>query len=814
MYYSAIGLLGIFLLLIQNYDILFRRGVSLQTPVWKTYRRFLIAVLLYYVTDILWGYLESRHLRVLLFADTSLYFVAMAAGVLLWTQYGVAYLEENTRFGRFLITAGRVLAAAVTLLSAVNLFVPVLFTVDGDCVYHAYPVRYAILGAQVLLLLLVSIYTTSSILREKDLDGKQKRYRTMGLFGLIMAVFLTTQLYFPYLPLYAIAFMLGTCLLHTFVITDEKEEYRNGLQEAARIAEMMKSMAILLDNIPGLSFSKDAETGVFLACNRAFAEYARKDSPEDVVGLTDADLFDPVTAEHCMEDDRMALSMDEPYIFFEEVTDASGNRKQLQTTKLKFVDPAGRLCLLGICSDVTDMVRIQRENATTREAYERARSTGIIYNHLAQALARGYTDLYYVNMDTGEFIEYQTDDDLGVLTEARRGSDFFEGCERDAKLFVHPEDQDAFVRAMDRDFLTQALARNKVFVMTYRRIKGGRSFYVMMKVSRMEDDERFLVLGVTDIDEQIKQRRLEERLQEERIIYARLHALTGSFLCIYVVDLETNRYREFAATDDYVESFSQAKEGTDFFAAVRDASRDFNHPDDLERFLSVFTKENIMAEIERSGIFTLGYRLYMEGKPRHVQLKAAMVEEKEGPRLVVGINDIDVQVRQEEEYGRRLAQAQTRASIDALTGVKNKRAYLDAEARLDSQIKEERLPEFAVVILDVNDLKIINDTAGHQAGDQCIRDACKTICDIFKHSPVFRVGGDEFAVITQGNDYARIDELLEQVDAHNAEAARTGGVVVACGMSRYDNDGSVAPVFERADQNMYENKNLLKHRAE
>ena len=113
-------------------------------------------------------------------------------------------------------------------------------------------------------------------------------------------------------------------------------------------------------------------------------------------------------------------------------------------------------------------------------------------------------------------------------------------------------------------------------------------------------------------------------------------------------------------------------------------------------------------------------------------------------------------------------------------------------------------------MFDINNLKWINDTKGHQAGDQYLRAACKIICDIFKHSPVFRIGGDEFAVIVQGEDYACIEALLVKVHEHNAEAARTGGVVIACGMSRYINDACVASVFERADQNMYENKNELK----
>ncbi len=451
-----------------------------------------------------------------------------------------------------------------------------------------------------------------------------------------------------------------------------------------------------------------------------------------------------------------------------------------------------------------------RENARLKEACEKARSADAMFTHIALSLARGYTDLYYVNMDTDEFIEFHTDDENGVLSEARRGADFFEGCERDAKYFVHPDDQAAFVQAMNRRFLEEALGRSKVFELVYRRIKGGDPFYVRMRVSRMEDDARFIVLAVADIDEQMKQRRIEERMIEERVIYARLHAITGNFICVYVVNPENDSYREFSATDDYVESFAQAKDGVDFFGTVREAARTFTYPEDLNRFLSVFNKTNVMAEVKRSGIFSVGYRLMREGTPFHVQMKAAMVEEKEGPRLIVGLNDIDVQVRQEEEVGRRLEQAQTEAARDALTGIKNKHAYATVEARMDQEIKEHRQGPFAVVVLDVNDLKKVNDTAGHQAGDEYIRGACKLVCDTFKRSPVFRVGGDEFAVISQGHDYECMEELLEQVSNHNAEAARTGGIVVACGMSRFGNDDCVAKVFERADRNMYENKKALK----
>lgn len=607
----------------------------------------------------------------------------------------------------------------------------------------------------------------------------------------------------------AVFFVVIMLLSQKLKAERKANEQQRLLDEAAEIVKLKQTISSLLDHMPGMNFSKDAKTGVYLACNQSFADYAHRATPDDVIGHTAAEIFNAETAARFDEEDRIALSMDEPYIFFENVQDGAGNQRQLQTTKLKYTDVFDRQCVLGICQDVTNMVSVRRENAATKEDYEKARNANIIFTHIAQTLARGYTFLYYVNLDSEEFIEYQTDDESGTLIEARRGWHFFEQCQIDIEQVIHPDDRALVLDALDRKKLVSKLIRNKTLVVNYRILQERGAVYVSMRISRMTDDERYIVIGVMDVDEQMKQRRAAERMKEESIAYARLSALTGDYLCIYVVVPETGYYREISASASY-EKLVQAKNGNDFFAATREAAPRFTHPEDLNRFLSAFTRENVRAEIERHGIFTLSYRVMMEGSPLYVQLKAAIVEEKGGARLIVGINDIDAQVRQEEAYVRRLAQARKDVNIDALTGVKNRHAYLEAEERLNAQIAEQRAPEFAIVILDVNDLKKVNDTDGHKAGDQYLRNACKIICDIFKHSPVFRIGGDEFAVIAQGSDYAGIEALIEQVCAQNTRAKQGRGIVIACGMAKYAGDASVAPVFERADQNMYENKSSLK----
>ena len=156
--------------------------------------------------------------------------------------------------------------------------------------------------------------------------------------------------------------------------------------------------------------------------------------------------------------------------------------------------------------------------------------------------------------------------------------------------------------------------------------------------------------------------------------------------------------------------------------------------------------------------------------------------------------------------------AKRMAYRDALTGVRSKLAYLDTLKDLEVRIQDGSLTEYGVVVFDVNGLKEVNDTQGHDKGDDFIRSACRLICGNYDHSPVFRIGGDEFVAILEGNDYEERDTLLQDFERNVEENRKEGGVVVACGMSVYepDRDTSYNDVFRRADRRMYDRKEKLK----
>ena len=156
------------------------------------------------------------------------------------------------------------------------------------------------------------------------------------------------------------------------------------------------------------------------------------------------------------------------------------------------------------------------------------------------------------------------------------------------------------------------------------------------------------------------------------------------------------------------------------------------------------------------------------------------------------------------------------AYTDPLTGVKSKVAYTEEVGRLEKSI-EEGVAQFGLVFFDLNNLKTMNDTYGHEAGDRYIKGACRLICTTYKHSPVYRIGGDEFVAILRGADLLNGSKLIKRFYDRMAIINRDAEdpsekVSVAAGMAVFkeEMDADYQSVFKRADGNMYMNKSAIK----
>ncbi|MBQ7678652.1 MAG: GGDEF domain-containing protein [Butyrivibrio sp.] len=160
---------------------------------------------------------------------------------------------------------------------------------------------------------------------------------------------------------------------------------------------------------------------------------------------------------------------------------------------------------------------------------------------------------------------------------------------------------------------------------------------------------------------------------------------------------------------------------------------------------------------------------------------------------------------------------QTLANRDALTGIRNRTAY-DAEILRISQGIAVGETKVGLAMVDLNFLKKINDTYGHDKGNAAIQKLCRIVCVTFSHSPVFRIGGDEFVIILRGNDYDHFDELMEafnkELEAMSADPSLEPWekVSAAIGAAFYDPslDADIDSLLKRADTVMYERKKAMK----
>ena len=174
--------------------------------------------------------------------------------------------------------------------------------------------------------------------------------------------------------------------------------------------------------------------------------------------------------------------------------------------------------------------------------------------------------------------------------------------------------------------------------------------------------------------------------------------------------------------------------------------------------------------------------------------------------------------KEAEKMRERAHQMSEIANKDSLTGVRSKSAYDSEIKRMEYELETGNQSAFGIAMIDLNFLKKINDNFGHDKGNIALKRVCEIVCSTFEHSPVYRIGGDEFVVILKGRDFKNYlilkEEFNEKLDKleENELLEPWEKVSAAIGIAIYDKsiDSNVMNVFKRADQIMYECKKKMK----
>lgn len=184
-----------------------------------------------------------------------------------------------------------------------------------------------------------------------------------------------------------------------------------------------------------------------------------------------------------------------------------------------------------------------------------------------------------------------------------------------------------------------------------------------------------------------------------------------------------------------------------------------------------------------------------------------------GVMLALGLAD---RVR---EMRHALNEAQRRAQTDALTGVLNRRAILERLDQARSAFRESREP-LSVLFVDLDHFKRINDTYGHLAGDECLREGCRRIASVLRRTDALgRYGGEEFLIVLEGAAGAVAETIAEQIRASMAAApvhAWSHAIALSCSVgvaSSADDPLSAEDLIARADAALYQAKEAGRNRV-
>jgi len=289
---------------------------------------------------------------------------------------------------------------------------------------------------------------------------------------------------------------------------------------------------------------------------------------------------------------------------------------------------------------------------------------------VAQALAADYFCIYYVNTKNNKFIEYSASEEYRALGLPRSGEDFISFSRERFESIIYPEDQERFLDGFVKEKIISELDAHGIYKLAFRLMFNGVPTYVQLKVTRMiEKEGSHIVIGISSVDEQMKAMEAFEMAHHASITFGRVaSALAGDYFSIYVVDLDTDRFVEYFATEEY-DKLGVEKTGEDFFNVSRRNMSRLVYEDDRERVMGTFYREKIMSILERDRIFTMKYRLVFRDTPVWVSMKATLLEDKDGRHLIIGTNNIEAQMEREEEYQQRVREARTNARNDFLANM-------------------------------------------------------------------------------------------------------------------------------------------------
>lgn len=498
MLYLTVCILAIIVHLIINHDFIFGKKSRFRVTADNDCHIYLISVLLYFITDALWGVFNHLHLPGLLYADTFIYYVAAVFTVVLWCRYVISYLDLKNGLSKTLSTLCTIIFTVDILTLLLNFFVPVFFWVEADGTYHSGGFRYVALVVQIILFISIGILTM--VLAHRDKGHLKTRYSMFCLFSFSMVICIISQGFFPLLPLYSVGLMIGSCILHVFVLEDEMDVFRRQLMESE---ETLKESSDIISNAGfGIWKIKMCEDG------RKLME--ANDKLQDILGIRDKhlgyeELYDYYHSR--LNEDVGTIETDD----YESMRHGelksrilSWEHPEKGTIYLtaggaRYIQSDGETIISGYCGDIT-----------------RQRKNELRSNLIINTLARSYEYVNYIVMKNGSFTT--TSETIRMKQKDISGGNVFTAIIFACEQLISAEFREEMKTFADLDTIDERMKELSVITNQFKDRNGVWHEWSYIVVDRNEDGTiKHLLWAVRKIEDEKRAELRRQQILEDNI---------------------------------------------------------------------------------------------------------------------------------------------------------------------------------------------------------------------------------------------------------------------------------------------------------
>ncbi len=285
-----------------------------------------------------------------------------------------------------------------------------------------------------------------------------------------------------------------------------------------------------------------------------------------------------------------------------------------------------------------------------REIFKGSDEKGIrekLDRDISDFFAQDYQFLYYHDFEKGvwDYRLIKDPDEETTIAIMKKNDDFLEAFMECVRTFVHPEDVQTVLNAVQPENFMEILAHNKSATFHYRRLFGDGDYqYYKIVISKLEDinepPRRIFVAGM-DVDAQTRAE-LFRREQDKRFATG-IDALSREYVSVYYINLDTGEHHPYKINNRLISVFGEQLFRGDFETATRYFLEKEAHPSEREHMAEVLTSEKIRERLKKKDSFT---EIYLNQDNCYCEMKVVRIEQPDEALVVVlGIAMKDEEIR-------------------------------------------------------------------------------------------------------------------------------------------------------------------------